>query len=174
MALAIRVFVEADAPLANLDKIGKSFVMFKDAFQSIGKELTSYFSQQVFNSEGGILGDKWAPLNERYRNYKATGHTVLDLALQREKRIGDGVNVYPGRGILVRTGAMQNSFTYDADNNSLTVGNTADYFVFHQSTREPREKIPRRPMMALNEDVKTIISEIIDKDIKDKLRDAGF
>lgn len=153
MSLSVHVILEADKVDDALSMLGQSLVMFEEAFDNIGKNLSDYFSGQVFASQGQILGDQWPELSEQYEAWKAVN--------------------YPGRPPLIRTGEMQDSFAYDSTDTSLTMFNTSDHFVYHQST-EPRTIIPRRAMMAVNDDVRSIIAYLFDQDINAKIARAGL
>ena len=122
-------------------------------FRIIGKEVTSYFSNQGFDSQGGVLGEKWPALSPAYKKYKA-------------KKYG---SVIP----LVRTKAMKRGFVYDSDAESVTITNSAPYFAYHQSN-EPRTKLPRRVMMKATPAVKTLVSGIIQDGLTNKIRSAGL
>lgn len=171
MALTMHVVISGDKEIiSKLRKLKQSIFTFERAMKTIGEELTSYFSNQVFASQGGILGERWPALSEKYRIYKATGHTTLNLARQKATT---NVNTYPGRGILVKTGEMKNSFVFEADNKSVFITNTSDHFPFHQSN-ESRSKLPRRVMMKTTPEIRQVVTQIVDDEIKNKIRAAGL
>jgi len=153
MGLVVSVKINIDQPLEALNALGDDLMMWEEYYKSIGASLVDYFSGQVFISQGGVLDEPWPELSEAYNVWKA--------------------EEYPGRPPLVREGEMQESFYYDADDDSLTIGNSSDHFIYHQSS-ETREKIPRRVMMAINNDVESIIAYGIDNGITEKLQKAGF
>lgn len=155
MGLAIRVIVSGDKEMIdNLQKLGQSFVASKEAMEDIGTELASYFAGQVFVSRGGIIEEPWAELDSAYEIVKA-------------KR-------YPGRSPLVRSGEMQGAFNYEADDMGVTIFNTSDHFSYHQSDEPRTSNLPRRVMMKANDDVKKIVAQIIDEDVVNKIKKAGF
>lgn len=172
MSLAIRVEVTGDqATIQGLDQLGSELVKMDVAMESIGESLTDYFAGQAFASQGGVYGEVWQALSETYQIYKATGHTTLD---QKRWRDTTNTNTYPGRGPLVKTGDMQQGFDYEADSDSVTIFNDVEYFVYHQSD-EPRDSnLPRRVMMAINDDVREIIMQIINAEVERKIKEAGF
>jgi phage gpG-like protein len=110
-----------------LHSVGLEVKDLKPAMQDIGKYLKGFYSGQVFASRGGVIGASWPRLSQRYAAWKA--------------------QQYPGRPVLVRTGLMQRSFTYDAQNTQVTIRNEADYFDYHQAGTS---LIPARPMMKLD------------------------
>lgn len=134
--------------IAKFQRLGTKLHDFSKAMSLIGDEVIRYYDSQVFASQGGILGTRWASLNPIYAKNKA-------------KR-------YPGRGILVKTGNMQRSFVARTTHESVEVTNTAPYFKYHQSS-ESRSKMPYRPMMSVNSGVEGIIKRIIKDDIAEKI-----
>lgn len=152
MPLSIKVKITGtDQELAKLKKLGDGFQDFSVAMKLIGDEVTKYYSGQVFASQGGIIGERWPALNANYAKSKA-------------KR-------YPGRGILIATGTMQQSFKSLATAKKVLIYNTAPYFKYHQSTKA-RTKIPYRPMMKIDNDVKNIVRQIMNQDIQRKIEAA--
>ena len=137
----------------RLTKMGRDLYMLRSAMNAIGENLGKYYRDVGFASQGGVFGAKWPRLNPRYAAYKA--------------------KKYPGRSPLVRTGQMQRSFEYEADNNSVTIFNASPHFVYHQSSA-PRVKIPRRASMGINNQVRATIGAIVQKEIQAKITRAGF
>ena len=136
---------------AKLQRLGKSIYNLKRAMELIGRDSADYFSNQGFASQGGVFGSPWQPLSARTLSQKNKS--------------------YPGRGPLVRTGTMQDSFEYNSSNSSVIVTNSAPYFKYHQSTL-PRTKIPRRQTMGVNDPVRRIISQHIHDEIRRKIASA--
>jgi phage gpG-like protein len=122
------------------------------AFAKIGQQAADYYMTQGFLSQGGVFNHKWSPLNHSYAVRKA--------------------KTYPGRPPLVRTGKMLSGFRYQADNTSVTIGNRMPYFKYHQSTRADRHKMPWRPMMGINEDIKRIARTEIAASISSAIKKA--
>lgn len=116
--------------------IQSSIQDFTPALSQSSEDLIEIFSYDNFESEGGTLEAPWAPLSAAYA--------------KRKERL------YPGAGILVATGLMQSSFTGLIDSTSLIIGNTAEYFKYHQSSG-PRSRLPRRIMMRLTENMKETV-----------------
>ncbi len=146
----------------KLEKLGDKLFNMQPEMVEVGKELKTYFAGQVFASQGGVLGHKWPRLSKTYALRKARGN------IGKRKGSIRGKGGYPGRGILIRTGKMQDSFRMYADKNSVTIDNSAPYFKYHQSSRT-HTKIPYRPMMGFNHDTSTIISQIIERGIRRKI-----
>lgn len=91
--------------------------------------------QQDFVLEGGGSGSSWAPLSPAYAAWKQQH--------------------YPGKGILVRSGALKASLSGpDADQaifrptpTSLEIGSTVPYGIYHQLGG----RLPQRPPLRVNE-----------------------
>lgn len=98
------------------------------AFKQTATYLKDVYSQEVFKTQGGAIGERWSPLSKAY-------------ALQKSKK-------YPGKPPLVATGAMQNGFMTLWRPDMAQVWNKIEYFKYHQSN-QPRTKLPRRMMMKL-------------------------
>lgn len=135
-------------------KLGASLLIYDAAMKDTGEALTDYYSTVAFASQGGVFGSQWARLSPRYAVQKAKTH--------------------PGRPILVKTGKMIGGFRYRHNNTSAEIYNRMSYFEYHQSTAEPRRRLPRRQTMGINAPVRRMIMEIFDKDIKQKIRKAGL
>jgi phage gpG-like protein len=140
----------------KLDKLGEKLYTFDLAMATIGQSLAEYYAGPAFDSQGGAFasdddgGGLWPALNPAYALYKA-------------KHYGTPIMVALG------TPHMRDLFTYESDDNSVTVGNTASYFQYHQSTEERTGNLPRREMIGVNETVKGLINDIINADIRDKI-----
>jgi phage gpG-like protein len=150
--LKVTVTVRGDKETrSKLQRLGSKLNNMNSAMDKIGGDLKSYYGNRAFTSQGDVFGQPWRGLSSRY-------------AVQKRKRWGN-------RPLLVASGAMQKSFYYKADNNSVLISNKSPYFKYHQSSAA-RYKLPRRQMMGINSAVKTIVGDIIRDDIRKKIRDA--
>lgn len=138
---------------AALTKLGSDLLMLKEAMTQIGAEAARYYGDEGMRSQGQVFDQDWQRLSDKYSVWKAKH--------------------YPGRGILERTGKLAGSFYFEADDNSVRVGNSVDYFKYHQST-EQRTKIPRRAPMGINDTLKQMIKTVIEADIRRKIDSAGL
>lgn len=127
-----------EAVMAKLRKLGQGVLNLKSPMSDIGTYLTGFLSGQVFASRGGIIGEPWAPLNQRYAARKA--------------------EEFPGRPPLIREGLMQRSFKKNAGRASATIFNTAPHFGYHQGGTS---RIPARVMMKVDHARQIRIAEII-------------
>lgn len=136
-----------------LTNIGADVQDLKGAMTEVGEHAKKYFGGQVFASRGGVLGQPWPRLSPGYASQKA-------------KR-------YPGRPVLVRSGLMQRSFTSKPSAMSVTIGNDAPWFKYHQSSAA-RKKIPRRVMIGVYNGMQSDVTKIIAAALSEKIkRSAG-
>ena len=129
--------------IKNLRSVKSELNDFSRPMRQIGSELKSFFSNDVFASQGGAIGHRWPALQSstiKQKSARYRAHSVTPL---------------------IRTGAMKNAFYSKSDRSSVLIGNNASYFVYHQSSA-PRTRIPYRPMIAISEQVKTIVNRVID------------
>lgn len=155
MSMSISVNITGDElTIDRLANLGDQLTNFDSALDDIGEEMTSFFSGQVYASQGAELDDQWQPLSAAYE-------------LQKAKK-------YPGRGILIASGEMQNSYFHESDSNSLVVSNSSDHFPYHQSDEPRTTNLPRRASMAVVPQVKQIIAQVIDDDIDKKITSSGL
>lgn len=150
--LNVDVQISGDEQLiAKLIKLDAVISDFSGALKLIGEDLLKYYQDTVFNSMGGVYGTPWMKLapstiaqkTKHYRQYAAVP--------------------------LVASGQMRDSFQAEATPHALKIENTAPYFVYHQSTA-PRSKLPRRQMLGINNQVRSIIRNVIEADIRQKIR----
>ena len=129
MGVRLKFNFEGETQLSrHLALVEEALGDWTPAFQTTTEYLIEVFSTDVFEGEGAIIEEHWAPLSRAY-------------AWQKQK-------MYPGKGILERTGAMKAQFSATYGPKFASITNTADYFKYHQSN-QPRSKIPRRVMMKL-------------------------
>lgn len=133
----------------KLESVGANVQDWSSAFEQSGDMLLDIFSNDVFDTEGQAIDESWDPLSRAY-------------AAMKEKK-------YPGTGILQATGKMRNSFTKLFDSTSLVMGNAMTYFKYHQSS-EPRQKLPRRVMLKLNDDMKESVVRIFQEELLLKMQ----
>lgn len=168
-----------DNAQARLTKLGASFHDFTATLTGLGEKMIMFFSQNVFLSQGGALGERWAPLAD-------------STEAQKNKK-------WPGRGMLVRTGTMQDSFYSDVTPDTLFISNRASYFPFQQlGTGFSRggtmpfhigslarahsnfgghgrgRSLPARPMLGINDGVMELIKEAIKTDIDEKIASTNI
>lgn len=151
MSLSVSITVSGGADFINkLKALGPKLTNFSKPLKEIGTELKSYYSGQVFESQGGVYGTPWPQLSPSTQKYKVKHYAAYSAVP------------------LMATTKMRNSFRATVSPLRLVIDNTAPYFPYHQSAAS-RHKLPRRQMIGVNDDVKQIIKKIITKDINSKL-----
>lgn len=139
MSIQIQFAIEGELQLSRrLTDIAGAVQDWGPAFEQSVTDLKETFSNAVFETEGRKIDEAWSPLSRAY-------------ALRKEK-------LYPGKGILERTGVMRQAFASSFNATSATIWNTAAYFKYHQSN-QPRHVLPRRVMMKLTENLKEMVVE---------------
>lgn len=142
---------------SRLSKLGDSLHDFTAALTELGKSLIMFYSETVFVSEGQALGSRWTPLTDKTDAYKN--------------------RLWPGRGILQRSGALQHGFTSDVTPDTLFITNSVPYFPYHQlgtATGPGRgHNIPARPMLGVNSTVEGMIRTVLTADIQAKIESTN-
>jgi len=87
--------------------------------KKIGSYLKGFFTNDVFESEGSVFGEKWVG-GKYYHKLQVSG-------------------------------TMRHGFWSKSDKNQVEIGNSAPYFIYHQSNQPRNSKLPRRIMMKLDE-----------------------
>lgn len=148
-----------DEAKAKTAALGERLSDFTEALTSLGTAMIKFYSDSVFNTSGEALGSPWRALTDK---------TVLE----KDKK-------WPGRGILQRTGALQQGFYNDITPMSLFISNNtktangADLFAIHQlgtSSGSGRgHNIPARPMIGVNPVIESLIQTVIEADVRAKI-----
>lgn len=137
----------------RLAKLSASFKNFSSALTALGKQMVMFYSQTVFISQGSALGKQWTALKPASQAYKSKH--------------------WPGRGPLVRTGAMQEAFYDEVTPNTLFISNRASYFPYQQLGTSPGtgrgHNIPAREMIGVNDTVEAMIKTALETDIRAKI-----
>ncbi len=140
MGLQLTWTIEGEKQLSRkLEIMAGKIKDWTPAFKEAAYTLKKVFQDDVFESEGGAIQESWSPLKKAY-------------ALQKAKK-------YPGKGLLQATGKMRNSFMTLWRPDMAQVWNSSTYFKYHQSN-QPRSKLPRRVMMKLGHEQRTLVVKI--------------
>jgi phage gpG-like protein len=100
------------------------------AFEAMAQYQVKTVNARQFKEEGTVETGKWAPLSKDYGRWKA--------------------RVRPGRKLLVFDGDLKRSMTvpgkgiYIVRSNSMTVGTSVPYAIYHQ---KGTPKMPARPLI---------------------------
>lgn len=144
-------FIEANITISGLDqvlaKLGEIDPALKNLtpqMQEAGEYLMKFFMEDVYASQGGVIGESWRELSEPY-------------ATQKEKKWGDAP-------LLIASGQMRDSYTLETAADMFKITNVAqtdrgDYYaVYHQ---EGTSKMPRRMLVKLQPEQLAHITGII-------------
>lgn len=120
--------IEGEQQLSRrLGVIADGVADFSDPLEESSKLLLKTFDQN-FTTKGATLGKPWRPRKAIYRK-------------------GARIDTWP---LLQKTGDMRESFVHAVTKTEAHIGNTSDYFGYHQSNM-PRTRMPRRVMMRIDE-----------------------
>lgn len=136
--------------LRNLRGVSESMGDWTGAFRKTVRDLKRVFANEVFTTEGQAIEETWSPLTPQY--------------LAEKRKAG-----FTG-GTLVRTGKMQKAFKSQFNPNSGTVWNAVKYSKYHQSNKPRSSNLPRRAIMKLGNDQKTMVVKIFHTHFINKIR----
>lgn len=147
MPVQINVSIKGlDEAKALLNAVQKGISDFKPELKSVGEYLESFYPKYPFDTEGSVFGVRWKSLSPRYFAKKSVE--------------------FPGRPILVRTGALQKSFQLMTTGQYLTFKNTAAYAGYLQ---EGTSRMPARPFLVVDQQRADKISEVFVKHLKNRI-----
>ena len=115
----------------KLNKLRTGFQDWRPELQKISDWMMPFYSEIVFTYSGAPIGEPWAALSPRYKEWKR------DAA--------------PGKGTLEFSGTMKDSFKSKVTPMVLYLGNTADYAKYHQFGTY---KMPKRIMLKIDRERK--------------------
>ena len=139
-SLVIRFDIEGERQVAeSIDFAGEEIKDFRKPLREINTQMLEDWD---IKHQGSKIGEKWERLKEPYRSWKAKN--------------------FPGRGILIRTGAMNKKRSNSGWRTRVsamqtTLWNQSPYFKYHQSNKTRKSNLPRRVMMKLADKQKTTI-----------------
>lgn len=145
--VSLQIQITGDKEL--LKKYGKAknkLKDFSDEMDEIGKYFLKFFNRDVFETEGDIFGEQWARLNSKYELWK---------------RIK-----YGGRKVLERSGDLRKGFKMKSGRDFARIFNPVDYAIYHQ---EGTSRLPKRPLVKIDNDRKKVIEDIIRRGVAKKL-----
>ena len=140
-------------------KVTKKLSLMKNGFSdcrkplsAAGEKLLSLYGIEVFETQGGAIGDSWRSLAASTQNSRAkrTGY-YRNPPIRTDK-------------ILVWTGRLQSGMKKEVTKDMLRIYNSVPYFRHHQ-TRGGRT--PQRKMLAITSRVITTVVDEISKYAQD-------
>lgn len=152
--MQVNIRIDGDKQtIAKLKQLGHSLNEFRSEFRTIGQNMTDFYSNKVFDSQGHALhGRTWQRL--------------------KPQTIRQKIKKYPGRGILEASGKLRRSFEFSSSIRHVTVENTARsskgyrYGEAHMAGK----RLPKREFMGINNTIKDDISMRIREGVEDRIR----
>lgn len=138
-----------DKVLNQLDATGEVLNDLFPEMEKVGNYLVDFFSNAVFETEGGIIDESWAELSDKYEKWK-NDH-------------------YPGRGVLERTGELRQGFEALPTSTYCVIQNDKDYGIFHEYGTD---RMPARVFLKLDQERSTIIRDMIVESLNDRVAEA--
>ncbi len=96
----------------SLNRMREVIGDFTPELGEIGEWYMGFIQNDVFETEGGAIGESWAELNTAYAQNKAKS--------------------YPGRGVLEASGKMRSSWKLYTTSHYALIENGTDYAKHHQ------------------------------------------
>lgn len=118
----------------------------KDEMDGIGKLTAQYAAGPVMASRGSVIGKSWAPWTPAYAAWR-------------------GANAL-GNQYLILSGKLSKSFAWQADNNTVEVGNNTDYWKY---TQYGTDKMAARPTIGFSDPLKRGIANLLSNGIQSRL-----
>jgi phage gpG-like protein len=135
--------------LAQLDATKDVLTDLQPEMAEIGAYLVDFFTNDVFETEGDVIGESWADLSEKYNRQK--------------------IKQYPGRGTLERTGTLRHGFQAIPEAMACVLLNPTPYGIFHELGTS---KMPARVFMKFDEERVSIIRDMILESVNQRVKDA--
>ena len=135
--------------IASLQRVKQVLSTFEPELTSIGEYLMTFFSENVFASEGQIYGERWFDLSMEYEMWK--------------------VKHYPGRGILQASGTLQGGYRAMTTENYLLIGNQTDYAIFHQLGTS---KMPQRILLQIDQERQNAIIDMLREGVIERIKNV--
>lgn len=147
--LQVSIQIQGDKKtIARLKRAGVNITDFSEELRAVGEYLRDFVGRLVFETEGGILGARWAPLSEPYGFRKRTE--------------------YPGRGILERTGRLRRSFLFKSTATMVLLYNPTPYLKKHQFGIG----VPRRVIYQVDKERADQATKIVEEGMRGRVRRA--
>jgi phage gpG-like protein len=133
----------------KLDRMRNVVKDFTPELRDIGEWYIDFVTNDVFETEGGVYGSSWKPLNSKYAKDKA--------------------KKYPGRGILEKTGFMRTHWKLYTASQYALIENQADYAIYHQNGTS---RIPQRMFVKLDRQRQDHIATMFREGVLKRLQGA--
>ena len=133
----------------KLNQVAQDISDFSEPFEKAGDKMLKRFGEDVFESEGGAIGDDWRDLSPA-------------TLRARQNREGYYSNSPTETGQpMVWTGRLKKGFRKDVSKTRLVIDNPVEYFKYHQLPGGTNP--PQRKLMGLTKDVITDVMTEVNK-----------
>ncbi len=122
---------------------------FEPELKEIGEWYLGFVQNDVFETEGGAIGESWSGLNPHYAQNKA--------------------KKYPGRGVLEASGKMRTSWQLYTTSHYALIENGADYAKHHQ---DGTNRLPQRMFVKFTSVVQDTIYDMFKEGILKRIQNA--
>lgn len=136
ITITIRGVQNVRGKIANLQRASQDWT---EELTAVGKWLQEW-QNQVFETEGSVIGESWQALTPQYADWKAHN--------------------YPGRGILQLTGTLQKGWELKVGSKQLNFTNKTPW-ALAQNYGYPPRNLPARTFFKIEDAQKKKIHDII-------------
>lgn len=132
----IKISIDISGIPETVKKLDKIIEIAKDVepeMAEVGKWALGFYSEEVFITEGAVLGRRWPDLSDRYKRIKYASNSR-----------------YPGRRTLERSGILKSGWKLRTASRYALLTNGVEYAKYHQyGTR----KMPQRKIAEVTPDI---------------------
>jgi phage gpG-like protein len=129
--------------------------MMKESLRDVGEWYINFLQNDVWETEGAVIGESWSSLNPQYAESKA--------------------GQYPGRGILERTGKLRTSWRLYTTSQYARIENFAQneqgqfYGIYHQ---KGTNRLPQRMILKMTSQQEQKIYQIFQEGLTKRFEQA--
>ncbi len=139
----------------SLDRMRDVVSDFTPELREIGEWYLGFIQNDVFETEGGVIGESWSGLNPNYAKNKAKS--------------------YPGRGVLEASGEMRTSWKLYTTSHYALIENFAqsddgEYYAKHH--QEGTGRLPQRMFVKFTDQVQETIVDMFKEGVLKRIRSA--
>lgn len=142
--MKLKITIRGDKEiLSKLARRVKNLRDFSQELNEVGRYLVRFYQNDVFDTEGQVIGENWTNLKPEYEEKKRS--------------------VFPGAGILTASGKLRKSFKYDAGPKRMIFRNTLKKYGPTHQFGDKKRGIPQRVFFKIDEARQRKIVDIINK-----------
>lgn len=134
-----------DETIAKMNRLGE-MNDFSPEMQKVGDYLQPFFTDDVYESQGGDIGEPWQELSPQY-------------SIQKEKTWGSNL-------ILVVSGHMRESNVLTTSSDMMAIKNSTPYIIYHQ---DGTAHMPQRMLFKLDDERMINVIGIISTSLAERI-----